>query len=93
MNDSMAELPDELLLIILKKLDNIDVLHPCMRVNTRLDQIIRDPCFTSDIDSVRIFCQRFIIEFNQHRWNVDYWQVIIRIYVNWIFSFHVINPS
>ena len=55
MNHSSAQLmefPDELLLIILKKLDNIDALYSLMGQNTRLDQILRDPCFTTKINFI-----------------------------------------
>ena len=50
----LMKLPDELLLIILKKLDNIDVLFSLMGLDTRLDQIIRDPCFTAEIDLIQL---------------------------------------
>ena len=45
-------LPDELLLIILKKLDNVDVLDALMGSNFRLDRIIRDSCFTTEINLI-----------------------------------------
>jgi hypothetical protein len=47
-------LPDELLLIILKKLNNVDVLSSLMGSNTRLDRMIRDPCFTTEIDLIKL---------------------------------------
>ena len=56
MNHSSAQLmqlPDELLLIILKKLDNVDVLLSLMGSNPRFDRIICDPCFTTEIDLIR----------------------------------------
>ena len=56
MNRSSAQLmqlPDELLLIILKKLDNVDVLLSLMGSNPRFDRIICDPCFTTEIDLIR----------------------------------------
>ena len=66
MNDSTAELtklPDELLLIILKKLDNIDTLCSLMGVNRHFDQIIRDPCFTSNIDMIKAHDETLINRF------------------------------
>ena len=56
MNSSSAQLmklPDELLLIILKKLDSISVLS-LLGFNTRLDRIIRDPCLTTEINLVEL---------------------------------------
>jgi len=45
----LMDLPDEILMIILKKLDNVDVLYSLMDVNTRLNQIVHDPIFTTKI--------------------------------------------
>ena len=67
------KLPDELLLIILRQPDNVDVLYSLMGLNTRLDQIIRDPCFTTEISFVEsnkekstqevdIFIDRFCLD-------------------------------
>jgi hypothetical protein len=56
MNHSSAQLmnlPDELLLFILKKLDNADILYSLMGLNLRLDQIIRDPYFITEINLIR----------------------------------------
>jgi hypothetical protein len=50
----LMRLPDELLLIILKKLDNVDMLLSLMGSNPRLEQIIRDPCFTTEIDLIKL---------------------------------------
>ena len=55
MNHSTAQLtklPDELLLIILKKLDNTDVLYSLLGLSFCLDRIIRDPCFTTEINFI-----------------------------------------
>jgi hypothetical protein len=42
----LNDLPDEVLLIILKKLPSIDVLYSLIGVNKRLDTIVRDSIFT-----------------------------------------------
>jgi hypothetical protein len=42
----LIDLPDEILLIIFKKLDNVDVFASLMDVNKRIDRIIHDPVFT-----------------------------------------------
>lgn len=52
-NAQLMKLPDELLLIILKKLDSIGVLS-LLGFNKRLDRIIRDPCLTTEINLVEL---------------------------------------
>ena len=42
----LNDLPDEILLIILKKLASTDVLYSLIGVNKRLDTIVRDSIFT-----------------------------------------------
>ncbi|CAF5186028.1 unnamed protein product, partial [Rotaria magnacalcarata] len=41
------ELPDEILMIIFKKLYNIDILYSLLGVNKRLNKIVKDFVFTS----------------------------------------------
>ena len=53
-NTQLMTLPDELLLNILKKLNSNDVLCSLMGSNTRLDRIIRDPCFTTEINLIEL---------------------------------------
>ena len=43
----LNDLPDEIFLIILKKLHNIEVLYSLVGVNKRLNRIINDSIFTS----------------------------------------------
>jgi len=43
------DLPDEIIMMILKKLDNVEVLYFLMNVNTRLNQIVNDSIFTTKI--------------------------------------------
>ncbi|CAF1286725.1 unnamed protein product [Rotaria sordida] len=45
----LMDLPNELIMIILNKLDNSEVLYSLMDVNTRLNQIVHDPTFTTKI--------------------------------------------
>jgi len=50
----LLDLPNEILLIILKKLDNIDVLYSLFRINDkRLDTLVEDDVFTNILDFVR----------------------------------------
>ncbi|CAF3679199.1 unnamed protein product, partial [Adineta steineri] len=51
----LLDLPDELLLAILKKLSNIDVLYSLLDVdNNRLDIIAQDKIFTNTINLTSI---------------------------------------
>jgi hypothetical protein len=45
----LDDLPDEILLIILKKLHNSDVLYSLVGVNKRLDTIVSDSIFTKKL--------------------------------------------
>ena len=45
----LMDLPDEIILVILKKLDKINILYSLMNINTRLNRILHDPIFTSKI--------------------------------------------
>jgi hypothetical protein len=49
----LIDLPDEVLMIIFKTLDNVDVFISLMGINTRLDQIICDPIFTRRLTLLR----------------------------------------
>ncbi|CAF4143560.1 unnamed protein product, partial [Rotaria sordida] len=45
----LFDLPDELLLSIFKKLENVEILYSLMDINKRLNQIVSDPIFTREI--------------------------------------------
>ncbi|CAF1414465.1 unnamed protein product [Rotaria sordida] len=45
----LNDLSDEILLIILKKLNNVEVLSSLFNVNKRLNRIVHDSIFTSDL--------------------------------------------
>ena len=45
----LMNLPDEIILLILNKLDNADVLYSLMNFNARLDRILHDAMFTKKI--------------------------------------------
>ena len=53
-NVALLDLPDEILLIILKKLHNLDVLYSVLGVgNRRLDTIVQGNDFTSSLNFVK----------------------------------------
>ncbi|CAF1626231.1 unnamed protein product, partial [Rotaria sordida] len=45
----LMDLSDEIVMIILNKLDNVEVLYSLMNVSTRLNQIVQDSIFTTKI--------------------------------------------
>ena len=55
----LDDLPDEILLIILKKLHNCDVLYSLIGVNTRLDAIVNDATFTKNLTLISPVNKRF----------------------------------
>lgn len=46
------DLPDEILLIILNKLNKIDVLYSLMNVNKRFDQLVCDTMYTHSLELI-----------------------------------------
>jgi hypothetical protein len=46
----LTDLPDEILLIIFKKVDNVVLLYSLFGVNKRLNKILYDPIFTSHLN-------------------------------------------
>ena len=72
----ILDLPNEILLIIMKKLDNIDVLYSLFGINNkRLDILVEDDVFTSILNFTRIssitdvkfdrFCSSILPAINQ----------------------------
>ncbi|CAF4535046.1 unnamed protein product [Rotaria sp. Silwood2] len=60
----LNDLPDEILLIIFKKLSNIEVLYSLQGVDKRLNRIIHDPIFTSRLNFLEWSSNRFINKFS-----------------------------
>ncbi|CAF3082595.1 unnamed protein product [Rotaria sp. Silwood2] len=56
----LNDLPDEILMIIFKKLNNIDVLYSLHGVNQRLNKIVHDSIFTSCLTFVKWFSHNFM---------------------------------
>jgi len=53
-------LPDEILLIIFKKLNNIELLYSLINVNKRVKKIVHDSIFTSRMTLLRYFSKDYI---------------------------------
>ena len=49
----LTDIPDEILLLILNKLSNIEVLYSLIGVNIRLDKIANDPIFTDHLTLIK----------------------------------------
>jgi hypothetical protein len=47
---NILDLPDEILLIIFKKLNMVDILYSLVGVNKRLDQLVLDPLYIRTLD-------------------------------------------
>ncbi len=60
----LKDLPDEILLIIFKKLNNLEVLYSFQGVNEQLNKIIHDPIFTSHLNFLQWSSNKFINKFS-----------------------------
>ena len=87
-NVSLLDLPDEILLIILNKLDNMDVLYSLLNVDHgRLDMIVQGKMFTRNLNFVSItkpvrdrFCSNILPEMNHNVQSLTLdWRCIDRI--------------
>ncbi|CAF4548808.1 unnamed protein product [Rotaria sp. Silwood1] len=54
------DLPDEILMIIFKKINNLEVLYSLQGVNQRLNKIVQDSTFTSRLTFVKRCSDNFI---------------------------------
>lgn len=54
-NLTLNDLPDELLLTIFEKLNNVSVLYSLTGVNRRLNDIVHGPSFTNHLTLLRCF--------------------------------------
>ena len=70
----LCDLPDEILLLIFKKLGNVALLYSLFNINKRLNKILYDSNFTNDLNLVEFYsndciyapsdliCDRFCLE-------------------------------
>ncbi|CAF3806548.1 unnamed protein product [Rotaria sp. Silwood1] len=56
----LPDLPDEILLIIFKKLNNVELLYSLTNVNKRLQKIVHDSIFTSHLTLLHYFSKDYI---------------------------------
>ncbi|CAF1023393.1 unnamed protein product [Rotaria sordida] len=60
----LNDLPDEILLIIFKKLDNLEILYSIQDINERLNKIIYDQIFTSHLSFLKWSFNKCINKFS-----------------------------
>lgn len=54
----LMDLPDEIIMLICGKLNNVDVLYSLLDVNARLDRILHDGMFTKKIALAQTFSSK-----------------------------------
>ncbi len=60
----LNDLPDEILLLIFKNLNNLEVLYSFQGVNDRLNKIIQDPIFTNRLNFLKWSSNKLINNFS-----------------------------
>ncbi len=82
----LTDLPDELLMMVFKKLNNMQVLHSLMGINMRLNKIIFDPIFTSRLTLLRVSCNSAICPLTTTTLDRFCFQILPKIHhnVKWI---------
>ncbi len=82
----LNNLPDEILMIIFQKLNNIDVLYSFHGVNQRFNRIIYDPIFTSHLTFVKEVSQNIIDLFSCDTVLIRFLQILPEIHdkIQWL---------
>ncbi|CAF4895161.1 unnamed protein product [Rotaria sp. Silwood1] len=80
---NLLDLPNEILLIILKKLDNMDVLYSLFDLNNeRLDKIIQENTFTNNLNFVLITLTDDVLSISDSRIDRFCKNILPKIYYN-----------
>jgi len=79
---SLVDLPDEMLLTIFNKLNNIDVLYSFVGVNQKLDKVACDINFTRAVDLVMISSNKDVSSRTNAILNRFYMHILPRIHKN-----------
>jgi len=75
----LNDLPDEILLLIFKKLNNIELFYSLIGVNKRLDKILRDCIFTNTLTLLEYFSYNRIYSLSDPILNRFCWQILPNI--------------
>jgi hypothetical protein len=78
----LTDLPDEILVLILKKLNNVEVLYSSIGVNIRLDQIAIDPIFTEHLPLITRSSNGFINSLDDSMLDRFCTEILPRIHCN-----------
>lgn len=62
----LNDLPDEILLLILKNLHNCEALYSFHDVNQRFNRIMHDPIFSSRLNFVKWSCHKIVNRFSSN---------------------------
>ena len=76
----LTDMPDEMLLLILKRLTSIEVLYSLIGVNIRLDKIASDPLFTEHLTVMRRSSSGAINSLDNSILNLFYSEISPRIH-------------
>ena len=82
----LDDLPDEVLLFILKKLDNVQVLYSLMGVNKRFHRVVCDSIFTSHLTLMKKSADDTILPLSERVLGRFYTQILpeIRQKIQWL---------
>jgi hypothetical protein len=82
----LTDIPDEILLLILTKLSNIEVLYSLIGVNIRLDKIASDPIFTDHLSLLKRSSNGVINSLDDSLFDRLYSEILptIRHKINWL---------
>ncbi|CAF3686122.1 unnamed protein product [Rotaria socialis] len=82
----LNDLPDEILMIILKKLDNDEVFYSLIGVNKRLNTLVHDTIFTSHLTLLKYFSDDSINPLSDTILDRFYSQILpaIRHQIQWL---------
>ncbi len=54
LSNNLLDLPEELLLIIFKQLNNVELLYSLMGINKQVDRILNDSSFTNNLSLINL---------------------------------------
>ena len=76
----LADISDEILLLILNKLSNIEVLYSLIGVNIRFDKIASDPLFTNHLTLLKRSSNGIIKPLDDRTFDCLYFQILPKIH-------------
>ena len=82
----LTDIPDEILLLILKKLSNIEVLYSLLGVNMRFEKIASDPIFTEHLSLIKRSTNGVIVPLDDPIFGRFYSKILPKIHhkIKWL---------